>query len=69
MTDILHFLCLGLLTEDEMIAMQSVSSSYVKYWLPIHWAFHLICEAREAGIVRTERAVELIQAVSRCSYL
>uniref|UniRef100_A0A914X3D7 Bestrophin homolog n=1 Tax=Plectus sambesii TaxID=2011161 RepID=A0A914X3D7_9BILA len=52
----------GFLTEQELSAMESVTSPHAKYWLPIHWAFHLIKEAKASGLIRTERAVELVQA-------
>uniref|UniRef100_A0A914VW92 Bestrophin homolog n=1 Tax=Plectus sambesii TaxID=2011161 RepID=A0A914VW92_9BILA len=55
------FIAAGFLTENEKLAMDSVISSYAKYWLPIHWAFNLMHKARRTGHIESDRAVELMQ--------
>jgi hypothetical protein len=54
----------GFLTEPERKAMESVVSPHGKYWLPIHWTFQLIREARQTGHITSDRAVEMIEDVS-----
>uniref|UniRef100_A0A914WPQ6 Bestrophin homolog n=1 Tax=Plectus sambesii TaxID=2011161 RepID=A0A914WPQ6_9BILA len=51
----------GFLTEPERRAMEAVVSPHGKYWLPIHWAFHLIKQARLSGNIASNRGVELLQ--------
>jgi hypothetical protein len=43
--------------------MQTITTTHPKYWLPIHWAFNLVKEARVNGDVAHDRAVELVLEV------
>jgi hypothetical protein len=53
----------GLITENELIALNSVTSPHGKYWLPIYWAFNLIKQARLSGNIESNRACEVLNEV------
>ena len=55
---------LGFMSAAERKAMEAIVSPHGKYWLPIHWSFHIIKKARLDGIIKTDRGVELVQDVS-----
>jgi hypothetical protein len=54
---------IGFLTEKEGAAMKSVVSLHGKYWLPTHWSFDLVKQARKSGNISSDRAAELILEV------
>ena len=60
----ISMIILGLITENELIALNSVTSQHGKYWLPIYWAFNLIKQARQSGNIETNRACEVLNEVS-----
>ena len=46
-----HLVTAGIMTETELKEFDSLPSPHIKYWKPMQWAFIVLTQARDDGIM------------------
>lgn len=64
-----HMVNANLMTEEEQVALNNtpIASKGCLYWVPIIWCIDLVTKARNDGLIRFDRAVEILTE-ALCNY-
>lgn len=49
-----HIVTAGIITADELKAIDAVDSAHLKYWVPVSWILQLLKRARDRGMIESE---------------